>query len=63
MKKNKGRSGKIETTLGELVEVITKIAEKSCHSKKESYQLASLTIEDILSHQTNPLGQKHNHRG
>ena len=38
----------IETTIGELVELITEIALESGRSEEEGYELASLTIESIL---------------
>lgn len=39
---------KIETTIGELVEVITQIALEAGKSEEEGYKLASMTIEKIL---------------
>jgi hypothetical protein len=47
-KSQKKKAEKIETTLGELVEAITQIAQQSGVSQQESYELASLTIEDML---------------
>ena len=38
----------IETTIGELVEVITQIALESGKTEEEGYQLAAMTIERIL---------------
>lgn len=38
----------IETTIGELVEVITQIALEAGKSESEGYELASITIENIL---------------
>ncbi len=38
----------IETTIGELVELITDIALEAGRSEEEGYELASLTIESIL---------------
>lgn len=38
----------IETTIGELVELITEIALESGQSEEEGYELASMTIESIL---------------
>jgi hypothetical protein len=38
----------IETTIGELVETITQIAQELGKSEQESYQLASAAIESIL---------------
>ena len=39
---------KIETTIGELIEIITQIAMEIGGSEEESYQLASLTLDDLL---------------
>lgn len=38
----------IETTIGELVEVITQIALEAGKTEEEGYRLAALTIEKIL---------------
>jgi hypothetical protein len=38
----------IETTIGELVELITEIALESGRTEDEGFELASLTIESIL---------------
>lgn len=38
----------IETTIGELVELITDIALETGRSEEEGYELASMTIESIL---------------
>ena len=38
----------IETTIGDLVEAITEIALEAGKSEDEGYELASLTIENIL---------------
>jgi hypothetical protein len=38
----------IQTTIGDLVEVITEIAFEAGKSEQEGYHLASLTIEKIL---------------
>lgn len=38
----------IETTIGDLIEAITQIALEAGDSEEEGYQLASLTLEDIL---------------
>lgn len=38
----------IQTTIGELVELITEIALESGQSEEEGYELASMTIESIL---------------
>lgn len=38
----------IETTLGELIEAITQIALESGKTTEEGYQLASLTLTQIL---------------
>ena len=41
-------SEKIETTIGELVEVITQIAMETGKTEEEGYELAALTIERML---------------
>lgn len=38
----------IETTVGELVELVTQIALESGNTEDESYELASRTIESML---------------
>jgi hypothetical protein len=38
----------IETTVGELIEIITQIALESGTSREEGYQLASLTLGKML---------------
>jgi hypothetical protein len=38
----------LETTVGELVEVITAIAQKAGRSQEECYKLASFTVEKLL---------------
>ncbi len=38
----------IETTVGELVEIVTQIALESGNNEDESYELASRTLESIL---------------
>ena len=38
----------IETTVGELVEIITQIALETGKTEEEGYRLASLTVEKIL---------------
>jgi hypothetical protein len=45
-------SDTIETTIGELVEVITQIAMESGKSEQEGYKLAAMTIENILRRST-----------
>lgn len=45
---NTQSEGKIQTTIGDLVEAITQIALEAGKSEKEGYELASLTIERIL---------------
>jgi hypothetical protein len=40
--------GKIETTIGELIEIVTQIALESGQNEREGYKLASLTLEKIL---------------
>lgn len=39
---------RIETTIGELIELITQIAMEVGDSEEESYQLASMTLNDLL---------------
>ena len=38
----------LETTVGELVEVITAIAQKAGRTQEECYKLASFTVEKLL---------------
>jgi hypothetical protein len=38
----------IQTTVGELVEVITAIAQKAGRTEEECYKLASFTVEKLL---------------
>lgn len=38
----------VETTLGELVEAITRVALKAGETEQEGYLLASLALEDLL---------------
>lgn len=38
----------VETTIGELVEMLTKIALESGTSEKEGYRLASIALGDLL---------------
>lgn len=45
---NEEEKGRIETTIGDLVEAITQIALEAGKTEKEGYKLASLTIESIL---------------
>lgn len=45
---SQGKMGTIETTVGDLIEVITEIALEAGKTEKEGYQLASMTIEKIL---------------
>lgn len=42
----------IETTLGELVELLTKIALETGSSKQEAYAIASHALADLLSKRT-----------
>ncbi len=44
---------KIETTIGELITIITEIALEDGKSEEESYELTSKTLERILRHKTN----------
>lgn len=46
---------KIETTIGELVEAVSKIAEEHTRTEQEKYWLVSQTIEEILSHSEQPV--------
>ena len=39
---------RVETTIGELVEIFTQLARGAGNSEQESYQLASLALESIL---------------
>ena len=39
----------IETTIGELIEMLTQIAVETGSSEQESYELASITLQKILS--------------
>jgi hypothetical protein len=38
----------IETTVGELIEAVTQIALEAGRTEEEGYELASLTLENIL---------------
>ena len=38
----------IETTVGELIEAVTQIALETGRTEEEGYELASLTLENIL---------------
>lgn len=40
---------KIETTIGELIEAVTKIAEEHTQNEQEKYWLVSQTVEEILA--------------
>ena len=44
----------VETTIGELIEAITEIALESGSTEAEGYQLASITIENILRKNRTP---------
>ena len=39
----------IETTIGELIETITQIALEAGKTEQEGYELASLTLENMLN--------------
>ena len=39
---------KVDTTLGELVELLTQLAQEVDSSEEESYRLASLTLTQLL---------------
>lgn len=57
MEKDRGTSEveRIETTIGELVEVITQLALEAGKSEDEGYELASLTIESMLRRYRTPV--------
>ena len=40
----------VETTFGDLVELITQIAMKAGDSEREGYELASMAVGDLLGH-------------
>ena len=40
--------GKIETTIGELIEMITQIALEAGNNEEDSYKLTSIALESIL---------------
>ena len=44
----------IETTIGELVEIITNIVLESCISEEEAYRVASIAVNDLLEHYQRP---------
>ena len=50
---------RIETTIGELVEIVTQIALESGDSEREGYKLASLTMERILTRDKNRRWQEY----
>ena len=41
-------AGRIQTTIGDLIEAITEIALQNGQSEKEGYELARQTLEEIL---------------
>lgn len=43
-------AGKINTTIGELIEALTQVAIEAGNSEKEGYRLASLALTDLLKH-------------
>lgn len=43
-----GNVPRVQTTIGDLIEVITEIALEAGKTEAEGYRLASLTIESIL---------------
>ncbi|HEY2987031.1 MAG TPA: hypothetical protein VGL11_04855 [Candidatus Binatia bacterium] len=47
MKHNENQ-GRIDTTLGELIEAVSEAVFESCRSNKEAYTLASLVLAEIL---------------
>ena len=42
----------VETTIGDLVEMLTRIALESGSSEKEGYELASIALGDLLKDNT-----------
>jgi len=40
---------RIQTTLGDLIEAILQVAEQAGKSKEECYELASMTLENVLA--------------
>jgi hypothetical protein len=46
----------IETTVGELIEAVTQIALEAGRTEEEGYELASLTLENILRRSRCDLG-------
>lgn len=40
---------RVDTTIGELIAAITEISLEAGSSEEESYQLASITLQDILT--------------
>lgn len=46
----------IETTVGELIEAVTQIALETGRTEEEGYELASLTLENILRRSRCDLG-------
>jgi len=43
-------SGKINTTIGDLIEALTEVAIEAGNTEKEGYLLASLALTDLLKH-------------
>ena len=43
-------SGKINTTIGDLIEALTQVAIEAGNTEKEGYRLASLALTDLLKH-------------
>jgi hypothetical protein len=41
-------AGRIQTTIGDLIEAITEIALQNGQSEKEGYELAQKTLEEVL---------------
>jgi hypothetical protein len=48
----------VELTLGELIETVTRIAQESSQSEGESYELATLVINDLFRQRRARLNQE-----
>lgn len=48
-KGSRANEGRTETTLGELIEIITEIALEDGKSESEAYNIVSLTLENIVN--------------
>lgn len=51
-------TGKINTTIGELIEALTQVAIEAGNTEKEGYRLASLALTDLLKHRRAVRGRK-----